>query len=52
MEQPKNLYARPTDMNSGGGLPEGVRGTGGGAQRRGNQDNCNSIINKIQFFKN
>ena len=30
-----------------GGLPEGVVMLGGGGPKGKNQDNCNSIINKI-----
>ena len=34
------------------GLPKGVSGVlGEGRQKGKNWDNCNSIINKIQFFK-
>ena len=47
MEKPKNLYARPMDMNYGGGMM-----VGGGylAERNKGEkkwDNCNSMINKI-----
>ena len=39
-------------MVGGGGLPEGVGGAGWREGKGGkNQDNCNSIINKIYFKK-
>ena len=44
MQKPKNLYARSMDMN--GGMLEGMGVPGGG---RGNWDNFNNIINKINF---
>ena len=38
-------------MNNGGGLPEGMGSAGWKRQRGENEDNHNSIINKIQFKK-
>ena len=35
------------DMNNGVGLPEGVGGAGLRGAKGENQDNCNSIINKV-----
>ena len=34
-----------------GGLPEGVGAAGWRGAKGGNQDYCNSIINKIEFKK-
>ena len=52
MEKPKNLYARPMDMNLrrrgiGGRKAESV----GGGQRGKKWDNCNSITNRIYLKK-
>ena len=40
-------------MNNGGeNLPEGLGVTGWGGSKDGKQENCNSVIIKIQFLKN
>ena len=51
MKKPKNLHARPIDMNKGGGIAGGKRGAGWRGQRGKNWDNSKSIINKIYFKK-
>ena len=43
----KELIHMTMDKNNGGGIAKEVGGLGREGQKRKNQDNCNSIINKI-----
>ena len=47
METPKNLHARPMDMNYGGGFLEGMGLLGRGGKGGKFRATVNSIINKI-----
>ena len=43
----KELIHMTMDKNNGGGIAKEVGGLGREGQKRKNQDNCNSVINKI-----